>query len=350
MVNSQVFHAANETFIARCARQIFPRCPTDVELLKGAGLEEDQVVGAFVLHLALSLTGGTFDGQNQALVHAHGGLVPFAIIDWTRVNDLEDLPRLHLGEKSTSQQLQGGVVFRSSTAEQEHVWQSAPESELHVEPVDVVSGFCSCPVSGKGHLHVNEALGAEGEGGGGVAEVSSPAGRAHAAVALLAAVSQQGDAAGAVLAAVLAAAHQPHRAVPPPPGLLARLRFRAATCVKVGSINARGPILAGITVTLINIHLTVGACGRGYSGLDQSPKGQSTSICWGLVPVHPWLHVYTHTHMHKNQGTKSGKDWRSEDTIITSNQTIVNVLQAPPAPPPAPPRRCRGLAGAVSFH
>lgn len=128
--------------------------------------------------------------------------------------------------------------------------------------------FLFCPVRGRWHLQVNEALRAEGESGGGVAEVPGPARRTDASVSLLAVVSQQGDTTRAVLTPMLPASHQADVADPSTPGLLAQLWCRALTCVKVGSVDARGTIPAGITLALINIHLTVDACKRGQARLD----------------------------------------------------------------------------------
>lgn len=119
---------------------------------------------------------------------------------------------------------------------------------------------------------------------------------------------------------MLAAAHQAHLAVPPPPGLLARLRRGAATCVKVGSIGARGTVLAGVAVALVNVHLAVCACGRGHGRLAQSHK-------------HPYL-------LEVCSQCKRG--------AISSNETVVGIVNLLQAPSP-PPGRCRGLQQQSAF-
>lgn len=111
------------------------------------------------------------------------------------------------------------------------------------------------------------ALGVEGEGGGGVTAVSVPAGRTLAGVAVLSIVGQHGDAACFVLTLVLSAADQKDVTVSPTPGLQARLWHRAVTAIGVGSVFARGTMLAGIAVTLVNVHLTMNACKERYTHL-----------------------------------------------------------------------------------
>lgn len=100
----------------------------------------------------------------------------------------------------------------------------------------------------------------EGEGGGGVTVVATPAGGTLAFVAVLPLVGQQRDTVCAVLTQMLSAAKQKDIAVVATPRLLAGLRLRAVTSIGVGSILARGTILARITVTLIYVNLTVCAC------------------------------------------------------------------------------------------
>lgn len=55
-------------------------------------MEEDQIVVALVLHLALVLTARSFYNQNQPLIHGHGDLVPLPVIDRARVNYLQYFP------------------------------------------------------------------------------------------------------------------------------------------------------------------------------------------------------------------------------------------------------------------
>lgn len=128
----------------------------------------------------------------------------------------------------------------------------------------MVFSFTFGPVFGNGQLHVDVALGVEGEGGGGVAVFSSPARQTQAGVAVLSIISQHRDALCFVLTLVLLAADQKDITVSPAPWLLARLWHRAVTPIGVGSIFARGAILAGIAVTLVDIHLTVYACKERY--------------------------------------------------------------------------------------
>lgn len=50
------------------------------------------MIVALIFHQALFITAGSFYNQNQTLIHGHSGLVPFPVIDWARVNDLQYLP------------------------------------------------------------------------------------------------------------------------------------------------------------------------------------------------------------------------------------------------------------------
>lgn len=91
---------------------------------------------------------------------------------------------------------------------------------------------------------------------------SRPASRTHTGVAVFTVLDQNRDAARPVLALVLPAADQPDVAVSPPPGLVDGLRHRAETPVGIGSIFAGGAVLARITVTLVDVDLTVYTCTR----------------------------------------------------------------------------------------
>lgn len=107
---------------------------------------------------------------------------------------------------------------------------------------------------------MNVALHIEGEGGGGVAEIPAPASQTSAGVTVLSIICQHGNTACSMLTLMLLAANQTDFTVSPSPGFLVMLCYRAVTPIGVGSIFARGTILAGIAVTLINVHLTVDTC------------------------------------------------------------------------------------------
>lgn len=92
--------------------------------------------------------------------------------------------------------------------------------------------------------------------------ISCPASRTHTGVAVFTILDQNRDAACFVLALVLPAANEPDVAVSPPPGLMARLQHRAVTPVGIGSVFAGGAVLAGITVTLVDVYFTVYTCMR----------------------------------------------------------------------------------------
>lgn len=124
----------------------------------------------------------------------------------------------------------------------------------------VVFHFLPRPVFVHGQLNVDVTLRVEGEGCGGVTVVATPAGGTLAFVSVLPFVGQQRDTVCSVLAHMLSAAQQKDIAVVPTPRLLAGLWLRAVTSIGVGSVLARGTILARITVTLINVNLTVCAC------------------------------------------------------------------------------------------
>lgn len=85
IVNLKVFHAADECLSTGQVAHIFLWCPSYIQLLEGAGLEEDQMVSTLILYLASFLTAGSFYSQNQSLIHGHGYRVPFSIIDWAWV-------------------------------------------------------------------------------------------------------------------------------------------------------------------------------------------------------------------------------------------------------------------------
>lgn len=225
--------------------------------MKVAGLEEEQIVVTFIPHLAHVLTARSFYNQNQAVIHGHSDQVPFSIVDWAWVNNLQYRPGLHPGLNRASDKLQGGKVLSSAPVVQHYVWQSALESELHVE---LIVGFSLCPVFGNRQLHVHIALRIEGECGGGVAAIPAPARRTLAVVAVLSIVSQHRDTACSMLALILLAANQTDFTVSPTPRLQARFWYRAVTPIGVGSICARGTILAGTAITLVNVHLTVYSC------------------------------------------------------------------------------------------
>lgn len=129
-----------------------------------------------------------------------------------------------------------------------------------MKPVVVVFGLPFRPVFGNRQLHVDVALGVEGEGGRGVAAFSGPSRWTQAGIAVLSIVSQHRDAPCFVLTLVLLTADQSDVTVLPAPGLLARLWHGTVTPIGVGSIFACGAILAGIAVTLVDVHLTVYAC------------------------------------------------------------------------------------------
>lgn len=97
MINLKVLHAANESCPADCVGQILLWCPSDIQLPKGAGLEEEEMVVAFILHCApfCILTCWPLYNQNQLLIHGHSSLVPFSIINWLRVDNLQHPPCLH---------------------------------------------------------------------------------------------------------------------------------------------------------------------------------------------------------------------------------------------------------------
>lgn len=92
--------------------------------------------------------------------------------------------------------------------------------------------------------------------------ISCPASRTHTGVAVFTVLDQNRDAACSVLALVLPAADEPDVAVWPPPGLMDGLQHRAVTPVGIGSIFAGGAVLARITVTLVDVYLTVYTCTR----------------------------------------------------------------------------------------
>lgn len=124
----------------------------------------------------------------------------------------------------------------------------------------MVISLSPCPVFGNRQQHVDVALRVEGKGGGGVAAFSGPAGRTQAGVAVLTIISQYGNTTCLMLTLVLLAADQADVTVMPTPWLLARFWLGTLTPIGVGSVFARGTILAGIAVALVDVHLTVHTC------------------------------------------------------------------------------------------
>lgn len=111
------------------------------------------------------------------------------------------------------------------------------------------------------------ALRVEGEGGGGVTAFSGPARRTQAGVAVFSIIGQYRDATCSMLTLVLLAADQKDVTVSPAPRLLARLWHGAVTPIGVGSVFTRGAILAGITLALVDVLLTVYTCMERHSRL-----------------------------------------------------------------------------------
>lgn len=124
----------------------------------------------------------------------------------------------------------------------------------------VVVSLTPTPVPRSRQLDMDVALGIKGKGGGGVAAFPSPTRRTEAGVVVRSNIGQQRDTGSPVLALVLLAADQAYITVASTPGILTRFWFRAVTPVGVGGILACGTILAGITLTLVDVHFTVHAC------------------------------------------------------------------------------------------
>lgn len=210
---------------------------------------------------AVPVTARAFHIQGQAFtIHIHVSVPPVSIAKQAgkRYIQLRVL-RKRFGMKTTLHNLQQEVVVHVPSVDEQQIWQSGSEAELH--PVALVAAVLDLPLAPSFYINldVNESWGGKGEGCSRRAPLIIEAVRAQACVPVFAPL-QPRTAGGSILTLVAHTAVEFDLAVASSPGKLARRCFGTVAHVGRSAILTPATVLTGLTLTLINVHFAQFPC------------------------------------------------------------------------------------------